>query len=327
MSTEPNHGLLEQISRLRCAVGSGAVAGFFNGLSQVGRLSPRADPSKHGVMVVRDLPYLTDGHPQHRLDVYVPRRLPSPRPALLYLHGGGFRILSKATHWAMALAFARQGFVVFNADYRLAPAHPFPAAIEDACAAYRWVINNAARWGGDTNRLVVAGESAGANLTTALTIATCFERPEPYARSVFETGVVPRAALPACGLLQASSPERFLRNEALMPLIADRILAVSEGYLPDTNGDPQRYALADPLVILEGVEKPVRPLPPFQAIVGDVDPIVDDSIRLGAALRARDVPVEVRTYRNQGHAFHAYMWRPEAKQAWRDTFGFLDRHL
>jgi len=174
---------------------------------------------------------------------------------------------------------------------------------------------------------VVAGESAGANLTTALTVATCFERPEPDAQSVFETGVVPRAALPACGLLQRSSPERFLRNEALMPFIADRILVVSEGYLPDTNGDPTRYAMADPLVILEGEEQPARTLPPFQVIVGDRDPIFDDSMRLGAALEARNVPVEVRTYAKQGHAFHAYMWRPEAKQAWRDTFGFLDRHL
>ena len=51
---------------------------------------------------------------------------------MLYVHGGGFRILSKDTHWIMGLAFARRGFLVFNIGYRLAPKHPFPAAIADA---------------------------------------------------------------------------------------------------------------------------------------------------------------------------------------------------
>ena len=158
-------------------------------------------------------------------------------------------------------------------------------------------------------------------------MATCFQRPESYAQSVFETGVVPRATLPACGLLQVSEPERFLRNQSLLPFIADRILAVSRGYLPNTGGDPNRYALADPLLLLESAEQPARPLPPFFAIVGESDPIADDTLRLRTSLKTRNVPFEVRTYPKQGHAFHAYAWRQEAKQAWRDTFAFLDRYV
>lgn len=327
MRTQRTHGLEGRLASMRSRAGSVAIDGFYRGLSRLGRLSPKADPARYGVLIVRDVPYLPDGHPQHGLDIYVPRRLSPPRPTLLYLHGGGFRILSKESHWLMALAFARQGFVVFNADYRLAPAHPFPAALEDACAAYRWVLRHARRWGGDPERVVVAGESAGANLCTALTVATCFERPERYARSVFEDGLVPRAALPACGLLQVSEPERFLRNEALMPFVADRILAVARGYLPVVSANPDRHALADPLVLLESDRTSARPLPPFFAVVGQRDPIADDTLRLGKALESRGVPVEVRTYPNQGHAFHAYTWRPEARQAWRDTFSFLDRHL
>ncbi|MFW5739751.1 MAG: alpha/beta hydrolase [Myxococcota bacterium] len=325
--TNRRQAWMRRLAGLRAAAGGSAIDGFYRGLSQLGRLSPQASPSKHGVMVVSDVPYHMDGHPRHNLDVYVPRRLPPPRPAVLYLHGGGFRILSKESHWAMALAFARQGFVVFNVGYRLAPADSFPAAIEDACAAYTWVVKHAKRWGGDPTRLVVAGESAGANLATALSVAACFERPEPYAKSVFNSGVVPRVALPACGFLQVSQPERFLRNEALMPFVADRILAVSHGYLPNTEVDPDTYAMADPLRVLESSAIPARPLPAFFAVVGQQDPVADDTLRLEAALRKRGVPGAARVYPRQGHAFHAYMWRPEAKQAWRDTFAFLDQHL
>ena len=311
--------------RMKSSAISFGIDGFYRTLSAMGRLAPEADPSRHGISVLRDIPYDPAGHPMHRLDVWIPKRLPSPRPALLYLHGGGFRILSKETHWIMALAFARRGFVVFNANYRLAPRNPFPAALEDACAAYRWVVHHARRYGADPDRLVVAGESAGANLTVALSVAACFERPEPCARDVFRTGVVPRVALPACGILQVSHPERFLANEALMPFIADRILAVCRGYLPDPTA--QGVELADPLVLLEGTQQPLRPLPAFQAIVGGDDPIREDTFRLGRALEGRGLRGETRTYPGQGHAFHAYVWRREAKQAWRDTFAFLDRHL
>lgn len=316
---------LSQLHTARSAAIATAIDGFYRSLSNVGRLSPRAQAARRGVTIVPDVEYRTAGHPLHRLDVYVPRQLPAPRPAVLYLHGGGFRILSKDTHWALALAFARHGFVVFNANYRLAPDDPFPAALDDAAAAFRWVVDNARRYGADPGRLVIAGESAGANLTSALTLCTCFERPEPFAKAVFDTGVVPRAALPACGILQVSEPERFLRNEALMPIVADRILAVCRGYLP--HPQPGRHDLADPLVVLESDAVPARPLPPFLAIVGERDPIADDTHRLGAALNARGCDVEIRAYPKQGHAFHAYFWRPEARRAWRDTFSFLDRYL
>src|SRR5690606_5988723 len=124
--------------------------------------------------------------PEHRLDVYRPAHAEGPRPVVLYVHGGGFRILSKETHWLMGLYFARRGYVVFNIGYRLAPKHPFPAALEDSADALGWVVQNAHRYGGDPTRLVLAGESAGANLVTSLTLACCYRREEPYARRVFD---------------------------------------------------------------------------------------------------------------------------------------------
>ena len=117
--------------------------------------------------VIRDLAYAEESRRrEHRLDVYRPKQADGPLPVVMYIHGGGFRILSKDTHWMMGLAFARRGYLVFNVGYRLAPTHPFPAAIEDSCRAFEWVVAHAARFGGDLERLVIAGESSGATPTT-----------------------------------------------------------------------------------------------------------------------------------------------------------------
>src|SRR5438093_3887886 len=120
--------------RLRRNAGAFVADNFFKVASRAGRLHPMADPAKHGVEVVRDVPYLDTKREEHLLDVYRPTgRSKGPWPVCVYVHGGAFRILSKDTHWIMALAYARRGFLVFNISYRLAPKHPFPAAIADAC--------------------------------------------------------------------------------------------------------------------------------------------------------------------------------------------------
>jgi acetyl esterase len=246
------------------------------------------------------------------------------------VHGGGFSILSKYTHWVMGIALARARFVVFSVNYRLAPKHRYPAAIEDVCDAYRWVVENAHRHGADASRLVLAGESAGANLVTALAVAACFEREEPHARSVFETEVVPRAVMPACGMLQVTDPERFLRRKPHLPrLVADRIEEVTHSYLGRGHhgtGAPQ-LDLADPLVFLEKGTPAARRIPPFFVPCGTADPVLDDSRRLAAVLRRREVLVDDRYYEGEPHAFHAFVFRERAKQCWTDTYRFLDTHV
>lgn len=317
-------------TRFRRRAGAAVVDGFFRGISAAGKLHPRSRPERHNVELIRDVPYRNTGLAEHRLDVYRPRAHgDGPLPIVLYVHGGGFRILSKDTHWVMGLAYATRGYLVFNISYRLAPGCPYPSAIEDACEALLWVAENAERYGGDLSRLVFAGESAGANLVTSLAVATSYRRPEPWARRVFDAGVRPRAVVPACGVFQVTEPERFRRRfPGMSPFIYDRLLEVSEAYL----GGPRRHEpgkddLADPLVLFERGERPDRPLPAFFAPCGTRDPLIDDTQRLKRALDGLGAPCEVEFYPGEPHAFHAIVFTPNAKRCWAKTYEFLDRHL
>jgi len=305
-----------------------AIQASFATLGRLTAYSPLAWPSLHGVRRFRDVPYFATGRRDHLLDVYVPKKNAGLRPVVLYLHGGGLMSLSKETHLPLALAFARRGFVVFNANYRLAPSNRYPAAHEDAARAYVWMVENAARYGGDVRRLVLAGESAGANLAASLAIAACYERPEPFAKKVFATGVVPRVVLPACGILQITDPLRIARRRPVPAWLQDRISEVGELYLPAGHDTPPaEVPPADPLLIFERGEKTARPLPTFFSIVGTRDILLDDTRRLKAALDRMRVPAEARYYERGMHAFHAFFLDKTARQSWADTFAFLDRNL
>lgn len=313
-------------TRARKALGSAIMEGFFNGAARLGSLHPLARPSRHGVEVVKDLRYHPGSGNDHLLDVYRPTERKGPLPIVFYVHGGAFRILSKDTHWVMALAYARRGYVVFNVNYRLAPKHRFPAAIADVCHAYAYMVENAARLGGDTSRVVVAGESAGANLATSLTLATTYERPEPFARHAFDTGIVPKAVVPSCGMFQVTDSERFSRRKAgFSPFVADRIREVERAYL-GSSPSMASLDLADPLCFLERAEKPQRALPPFFLPVGTKDPLLDDTRRMARALQKLGATGEDAYYPGEVHAFHAFVMRAAAKKCWADTFAFLAKH-
>jgi acetyl esterase len=310
--------------------------GFFRSLSRLGRLHPASRPARHNVEVFENIEYLPGGGVEHRLDIYRPtepvRDRSLPLPVVLYVHGGGFCTLSKDTHWLMGLMFARFGYLVCNISYRLAPRHPFPAALADTCAAFEWVVRHAPAYGGDVTRLVLAGESAGANLVTALTLATCFERPEPWAARVHGTGITPAVTVPFCGLLEVSNPERFARRRSMPPWVSSLIHMVSDAYLGGaTEHEPGFFDLANPLTTLERAHErghePDRPLPPFFVPVGTRDPLLDDTRRLGRVLRRMGVACQDAYYPGEVHAFQALVWRKQARKAWSDTFQFLDRHL
>lgn len=264
-------------------------------------------------------------HAYHRLDIHRPQFAARPMPVLLYIHGGAFTLCSKDTHRGIAVAnAARAQYLVFNIDYRLAPKFRYPAAHEDACRAYLWVMQNCARWGGDPARIVVAGESAGGNLALSVAVAASYERPEPWARAVYEAPLRPLAVLPIMPYLQVSNParQRFNVYSGRVSIgVAHDIAAAYLGRLRTAGGS--RPLMADPIRVLEECGAPQKPFPRVWSGVGTADPCCEDVHRLEVACGQHGIPVQAEYYDNEVHAFHAFAWRDAAKRFWQHNVAFL----
>ncbi len=291
--------------------------------SRWGRHLPIARRAFRDVEVWTDLRY---GNGREQVfDLYRPRHLDGPAPVVLYIHGGAFTDLSKDTHWMMGLTFAHAGYLVCNINYRLAPEHPFPAAIEDSLTAALWIHHNIRKYGGDPSRLVIAGESAGGNLATAATLATCHPFDLAIARDVFAASLQPVACIAACGILQVTDTERLSarRKRPLPTWVEDQLSAITREYLPGHAQQASLMPLVDPLVFLEDGPATSRELPAFFAFAGTRDPLLDDTRRLQAALDQRNVACASKFYPGELHAFHAVLPRAGAQACWRDQFQWL----
>ena len=119
------------------------IGSLLEGASALGRLHPRSNPAKHGIEVLKDIAYQNTGRKAHLLDVYRPTKRQHPSPVVFYVHGGGFRILSKNSHWLMALILAKFGYTVVTINYRLVSEGCFPFALQDTFNAYRWMAEHA----------------------------------------------------------------------------------------------------------------------------------------------------------------------------------------
>ncbi len=285
--------------------------------------------AKKHCQIIRNISYLPNASIAHQLDIYRPRNSALPRPVIMYIHGGGFTMCSKDTHQGVALAYADNGYVVFNINYRLAPKHRYPAALEDIAHAWQWIVKNAARFGGDSQQITVAGESAGGNLTLALAAASCFRIKEPVAKFIWDMGVVPKSIMVLCGMLQVSNPHRLTSvcppiNRLSQKLNLTIARDVSRAYLG--RGYKKLHTdrmLADPLLILESDAKPDRLFPLTYAMVGTHDILLDDTRRLEKALTSKNIQNTVSYFPNQGHAFHLIGISDQAKIFWHENLAFL----
>lgn len=267
------------------------------------------------------------GHARQKLEIYQPRTVAKPLPIVIYVHGGGFSQCSLATHVAPAVTLARAGFLVFNVDYRLAPAEPYPAAPHDVSMAYRWITEHAERYGGDLGRVHIAGESAGGNLVSGLLIGACYQRPEPWMQRVWSTGVVPVSAHMLCGYHQVSDPERYaqLRSRGFMARAA---LWIMHTFAFNYLGDHYRQSgednlLADPARFFEQAQRPDRALPRLAISVGTHDVIHGESLRLYRALEQLGAQPAWMEYQGEPHGFQLMLLRPAARRFWTDTIAWM----
>lgn len=305
----------------------GAIDRCVHAFARVRYAMPDARPGRYHLALERDVVYGPTADAAHRLDVYTPTRAPKPLPVVMYVHGGGFAMLSKETHRVMAMSIAREGYLVFNVNYRLGPRHLYPAPLEDVTDALLWVKANCERFGGDPTRIAIAGESAGANLVTALAVAHSYRRPEPFAQRIFDAGIELRAVVATYGFLDLGYVDRYLENPKLSTWTKRMLRDAARSYVGHDHARACESApLASPLKLLETLGPPERPLPPFFVSVGTRDPLIRCSKRLKAALDVLGSPCELHLSPGEIHGYDALVWRPRAIAKWRAAHVFLGTH-
>jgi acetyl esterase len=209
-----------------------------------------------------------------------------PFPVIVYTHGGGWVIATNDTYDASARGLCdATGAVVVSVEYRKAPEHRFPAAHQDALAAYHWVLRNAAELGGDPERVAVAGESAGGNL--ALSIAL-LARDNGLPLPAHVLAVYPIADG------RTDSPS-YVENADAKPLNRPMMQWFFNQYLRSP-ADAEH-----PLISL--VRADLRGLPPTTIITAEIDPLRSDGERLAQALREAGVDVTYHTHDGVTHEF------------------------
>lgn len=224
--------------------------------------------------------------------IYVPHEVADAEdgraaPALIWFHGGGWVIGDIETHDTTVRAVAKAaGLVAISIDYRLAPEHPFPAAVDDAMAAVRWVVAHAPELGVDPGRLAVAGDSAGGNLAAIV----CQQLRDTGPAIGFQLLVYPATDM------HMSSPSIDENAEGYF-LTKEAMLWFRDHYLGDGDRD-------DPLVSpLLAADEALSGLPPALVITAEYDPLRDEGEAYGERLRSAGGDVIVTRYDGMIHGF------------------------
>jgi acetyl esterase/lipase len=222
-----------------------------------------------------------------KLRVYCPLGGASgPRPLVVYFHGGGFVFGElRLGDWLCSQAAVSAGAVVVSVEYRLAPVHRFPAAVEDCYATLTWAAANAADLGA-TGPLGVMGESAGGTLAAVMCLLAR-DRGGP---------AISHQALIYPGTDMTTRDQAAAANPRAPFLSADEMAAYRRMYLgPDGDTSDPRVS---PLLAADHGK-----LPPALIQVGEHDPLREDGVRYAAALRAAGVPVRLTEYVGMPHGF------------------------
>lgn len=265
------------------------------GTERLADLTP-ADARRRQAAIARLAP---DGEPLERVEdvaipaegralgarIYAPAR--DPRPMLLYLHGGGWVTgdLDIHDYRCRRLASAAD-CLLLSLDYRLAPEHPFPAALEDAYAALQWLGRSASDIGGRPGLLAVAGDSSGGNLAAAVTLVAR-DRGGPAAALQVLTCPITDRALDSPSMLEFADGYVLARDD---------VRWCWRHYIADSNDADHPYACPLRAPDLSG-------LPPALVVTAELDPLRDQGEAYARRLEQAGVPVERRRYAGMIHSF------------------------
>jgi len=218
--------------------------------------------------------------------IYLPEGT-GPFPIFVYYHGGGWVLGNIATHDGLCCTLANAArCAVLSVEYRLAPEHKYPAAVDDAYAATAWLFENARQIGGDPQRVAVGGDSAGGNLAAAVCLMA---RDRQTFQPVLQVLVYPITDYNVDATSYQENAEGYLLTRASMKWFW-------ECYLADEEDGRQPYA--SPLRARDFGD-----LPPALVITAEYDPLRDEGEAYAARLRDAGVPVTLTRYDGMIHAF------------------------
>jgi acetyl esterase/lipase len=219
--------------------------------------------------------------------VYRPPGAGEPLPVVMHFHGGGWTIGTLDTaDWACTHVARDARAVVVSVGYRLAPQHPYPAAVHDCFDATRWVAAHAEELGGRGDRLAVMGDSAGGNLAAV----TCL-----LARDLDGPRILHQALVYPATDLTLGSPS--IAEKPREPILSRADIDAFLAHYLSGGGDPASDPLLSPLLADH------RGLPPALVQTAEHDPIRDDGLRYAEALRGAGVPVRYTEYLGQPHGW------------------------
>jgi acetyl esterase len=216
-----------------------------------------------------------------------PRKANGLAPVLVFFHGGGWTIGNLDSHDVVCRKLADEGeLIVISVDYRLAPEHKFPAAVDDAIAATKWIADNAKQLGIDASRLAVGGDSAGGNLAAVVAISAREGHGPAIAAQVLIYPAIdfalthPSHSEPATSILLTHSVIRWFRDNYLN----------STADVHDWRASPARA-------------KTLIGLPAAYVLTAGADPLRDEGDEYAQRLKEAGVPVTYRTFPGQFHGF------------------------
>lgn len=219
--------------------------------------------------------------------LYMPEALELPAPGLVYIHGGGWVTCDLDTHDALCQKLAFHGrFRVLSVDYRLAPEHPFPAAVEDAVAAFRWAVEHATTLGMDPARIGVGGDSAGGNLGAIVGLKCARDTTPPALSLLLYPGLDATLSQP--------SHETFADGWFLTH---DSIEWYLDHYLSG-RADLRRHPDMSPLLAPSVAGAPLALVYPVH-----FDPLRDEAFRYAERLREAGVEVRFHCFETLVHGF------------------------
>lgn len=212
---------------------------------------------------------------------------PQGLPVLVYFHGGGFVLCDLDSHDSCCRRLANGvGAVVISVDYRLAPEHPFPAAVEDAWAATEWAAQHATELGGDPSQLVIAGDSAGGNLTAVVAMMARDRKGPAIAYQVLIYPVVDQ---------RRKKSVTSSKHTASGVLTGSHMYWFTKQYLGDSGENAN--VLASPIL------GDMTGLPDGHVVTGALDPLCEEGEEYARMLVAAGAKVTTQRYAKGFHGF------------------------